>query len=215
MKLIRITAFILLVQTIAWVILMALSTAQIERDWEPADYIQWASSGGVTYVLNYINVTLLTVLAVLFFSFFYSFLKEDSRSWALAGLVLVPVYGTLNIVVYSMQITLVPHLAATADADPGRIAWISQLIQANPSSLAAQINGMAYAILGIPSAIYGLLLARKSYRISGWLLLSSGILSMVGMIGTISGSSILSAGLVAGGIAFLLFLAAAVVQFRQ
>ena len=112
MKAIRITALILLLQTIVWVVFMAISTAAIEPAWEALDYVRWASNRGVAYVVNYVNVSLLTLVAVLLFYFLYRYLKGQSRQIALAGMILVPVYGLMNLFCYSIQIAVVPAMAS-------------------------------------------------------------------------------------------------------
>ncbi len=214
MKAIRITALILLIQTITWVVFMAISTASIEPDWESLDYVRWASERGVTYIINYLNVSLLTLVAVLLFFLMYGYVKDLSRQAALLGLILVPVYGLMNLGCYSMQISLVPNLAASAMAGEGSIERIFRLIQANPDSLVGYLNGLAYAILGVPSILYGILLFQKSKKWSGVLLLLSGALSIVGIVGYTFGNDPLSAGVLLGGMVFLLALAALVVEFR-
>ncbi len=185
LKVIRITAIFLLIQTITWVILMGMTTAPIESGWESQDYVCWAAEKGAAYVINYVNVSLLTVVAVVLFALLYRYLKDLASGLALAGLILVPVYGVMNLVCYTMQISLVGYL-----------------------------NGLAYAILGVPSILYGVLLYRKLKKWSGALLTVNGVLCIFGIIGYSAGSDLLSAGTILGGIAFLIALAALVIEFR-
>ena len=214
MKAIRITALVLLIQTITWVILMGITTASIEPGWESPDYVHWAAEKSTAYVINYINVSLLTLVAVILFSLLYGYVKDPARRVAFAGLILVPVYGVMNLVCYGMQISLVPALAARALAGGETMARVSRLIQANPDSLVGYLNGLAYAILGVPSILYGILLYRRSKKWSGALFMVNGVLCIFGIIGYAAGSKLLSAGTILGGIAFLLALAALVVEFR-
>jgi len=212
---IRITAFILLIQTIIWVIFMGISSAPIEPDWLALDYVTWASEKGVAYLINYVNVSLLTLLVVILFTFLYSFLKEGAGPLAISGLILVPIYGIMNLVCYSIQISVVPTMAEGALIRGDSVQFISQLIQADPGSLAGYINGLAYAVLGIPSILFGMLLYRQSKRWSGALLAVNGLLCITGITGYHLGNDLLSTGTMAGGIIFLLALLGMVIEFRD
>ena len=91
---------------------------------------------------------------------------------------------------------------------------VARLIQANPDSLVGYLNGLAYAILGVPSILYGVLLYRKAKKWSGILFILNGGLCITGMVGYTLGNDLLSAGILLGGMAFLLALAALVIEFR-
>jgi hypothetical protein len=215
MKHIRISALILLMQTILWIILMAITTSEIEPGWGTVDYMNWAASAGPAYVLNYINVSLLTLVVVVFFAFLYTYLKEDAPYLAPAAMALVPVYGIMNLVVYTIQIHMIPSLAAASAGNPDMQSWVAQLIQAHPESLAGFVNGLAYAVLGIASIIYGRLLISRSKPLSGWLLLINGVLCILGIAGSVAGIPLLSLGTLLGGVFFLLSLGAALWEFRS
>jgi len=214
MKHIRILAGIIAVQTMAWIVLMALSSAEIQPDWQASDYLAWSARGGVAYTLNYINVSLLTLEVVVLFSFLHEFLRSLRPWWALGGLLMVPIYGMLNLLAYSSQIRTVPMLAARALEDGQSPDWVAELIQANPASMVGYANGLAYAILGIPSIIYGVLLIRKAKPYAGWLLLVNGAMCLLGILGYYTGNELLGMGLLAGGVVFLCALLAMVREFR-
>ena len=213
-RIIRITALILLIQTVIWVVFMGISSAPIEPGWGDVDYLLWASERGTAYLINYVNVTLLTIVVVVFFAFLYVYLKDGAEKLALSGLLLVPVYGVLNLVVYSLQISLVPTLATNALSNGESITMAAQLIQVNPSSVAGYFNGLAYAILGIPSIGFGILLYRSLKKLSGLFLALNGALCILGIIGYFTGNGLLSMGILLGGIAFLVFLLMMVIEFR-
>jgi len=213
-KSIRITSLILFLMTLLWVVLMGISTSAIEPDWNPEDYVRWTSQPGISYLLNYINVSLLTIGVVFLFTLLYRYLKQGSEGLALAGLIFVPVYGVMNLICYSLQISLVPSMAQGALGHPESIPGVSQWIQANPSSVAGFINGLAYAVLGIPSIIYGYLLLVDNRKFSGLTLLLNGCLCVIGIIGMIFENRILSMGVMAGGILFLLSLGFIWFEFR-
>lgn len=210
----RITGLILFILTLLWVVLMGISTAPIEPDWSAASYLDWASKPSLSYLLNYINVTLLTAGVVLLFVQLYLFLQERNRQTVLAALLFVPIYGMLNLICYSIQISVVPAMAENALHHQESFELVAQLIQANPESLVGFLNGLAYAILGIPSIIYGYLLIKESKVITGYALLLSGILSLLGFAGMLMDSRILSMGIMIGGFLFLISLGGVLLEFR-
>lgn len=215
MKQIRVTALILFFLTLLWVILMALSTAAIEQAWTPSDYVEWISEPSLSFRINYLNVSFLTLGVVFFFVLLFKYLKLKSRSLALAGFVFVPIYGVLNLFCYSVQINLVPAMAQTALAQGESILRVAQWIQASPVSIVGKLNGLAYALLGIPSFLYGYLLIMDTRRVSGLTLLLSGILCLLGMAGMLFESKVLSMGTMAGGFLFLISLGAFWFDFRE
>jgi hypothetical protein len=210
--------------TLLWVVLMILSTAAIEPGWVGADYVKWASEASVSYKINYFNVSILTAGVVYFFFLLFRYLKLKSPSLALTGLVFVPIYGLLNLFSYSVQITLVPAMAQSAVAQSAvaqsamefgdSIQRVAQWIQANPASIVAKLNGLAYALLGIPSILYGYLLILDSRRFSGLTLILNGILCVIGITGMMLDIRILSMGTLAGGFLFLISLGAFWFEFR-
>jgi len=215
LKQLRITGLILFLMTILWVILMGISTADIEPVWSPGDYVEWASQPSFSYRLNYINVSLLTLGVVIFFALLYKVLNQKSKGIALAGLVFVPIYGMMNLICYSLQISFVPSMAQSALGHPESIQSAAQWIQANPDSIAGFVNGLAYALLAVPSLIFGYLLILDARRLSGLTLMLSGFLCLLGITGMILNSRILSMGIMAGGFIFLISLGCIVVEFRE
>ena len=208
-------ALVLLILTILWVVLTGISMSRVKSSWTPHDFMKWISDPDIIFVLNYINATLLTVVAVLLFSSLFVYLKTEGETAALAGLVFVPIYGLMNLFCYSIQISVVPSIVRTVldHSGPGYMAF--QFIQASPDSLTGFINGLAYGILGIPSIIYGRLLFRKSKKYSGTFLAMNGIFCLLGIIGYLTGNPIMSKGTLIGGILFLISLAFMVVEFRK
>jgi len=67
----------------------------------------------------------------------------------------------------------------------------SQLIQANNHTLVSYINDLAYAILGIPSIIFGLLLKKENKKYSGNFLFLNGVLRILGIVGYMINNRIL------------------------
>ncbi len=74
---------------------------------------------------------------------------------------------------------------------------------------------MAYAILGIPSMIYGFLLIKESKKISGLLIALNGAFCIIGINGYIIKNSILASGIMIGGMLFMGCLVAMAFEFRN
>jgi hypothetical protein len=163
------------------------------------------------YTLTYVNAVLLTVAVSLLFGALYACYQPQAPVWAAAGLVLVPVYSALNLVVYASQVTIVPQLLKLGpppDAGDAASYFLGQMVQAWPGSTIAQLNGLAYAILGIPSLIFGCLLFHDGSlrRAAGVLLMANAIACIAGPVGQAAGLPVLALGTVAGGLLFLLAL---------
>ncbi len=212
---VRITSIILLVQTVIWIVFTGVSMSQVESTWTYTDYVSWASKPDFFFIGNYVNATLLTITAVVLFTFLYGFLKDKYESSAIFGLVFIPIYGIINIVCYSIQISVVPVIAGNSIDSPDKIFFASQFIQANSKSIIGFMNGTAYAILGIPSIIYGILMFKELKKLSGVLILLNGISCIIGIVGFIVSNSILAKGIMIGGIIFLGGLAAMAFEFRS
>jgi hypothetical protein len=82
------------------------------------------------------------------------------------------------------------------------------MIHAWPASAIGILNGLAYAVLAIPSIIFGVLLCtgNRPMRAAGILLVLSAIASFAGFSGVITGFQVLNVGTVVGGFLFLLAL---------
>jgi hypothetical protein len=211
---IKIASFILLIQTIIWIIFTGISMSQVNSSWVDSDFIKWAANPDIFFVGNYINATLLTITVILLFSFLFIYLKTKYESMAIIGIVFIPIYGVINLLCYSLQITIVPAIAGNSMNNLAAIDIASQLIQANSKSLIGFLNGLAYTLLGIPSIIYGLLLIKELKKYSGFFLLLNGILCIIGIIGYLLGNNILSKGMMIGGIIFLLSLLFMIIEFK-
>jgi hypothetical protein len=160
------------------------------------------------FYATYLNAALLTLAAVAFFAALHAWLQPAAPGWTLIGLVFVPIYGALNLVAYLSQVTLIPTLV-TLRLDPRHTDAAELLLrltlQAWPESAGAFFNGLAYAILGIPSILYGALLWRRGggLRWGGLLLALNGAACILGVIGSLAGNALLSQGVMIGGFLFL------------
>jgi hypothetical protein len=155
------------------------------------------------HYLTYANATLITITATLLFAGLYVYCRPQDAVWSAMGLAFVPAYTVLNLFAYLSQITIVPRLV---DLQPGSSLLLAQMVQSWPGSAVNVLNNLGYAILGIPSLIFGLLLFQRDrrMRLPGGLLALSGAASLAGMVGIVLQNELLSLGsLVSGGLFFL------------
>ena len=209
------TSILLFIMTTIWVVLTVISMSGTDPGWSDGDYVVWVADPDIYFSLNYINVTLLTLIVMLLYLYLFNYLKALNRRLALAVLLLVPVYGALNLFSYSIQIFLVPGLAHAALEQQGDLTHVSTLVQANSNSMVGLLNGIAYAVLGIPSIVYGFLLFRSYRKYSGIFLLLNGVLCLVGLLGYLTDLSLLSMGVMVGGIFFLISLLFMAIEFKR
>lgn len=213
-KNIKIVSILLLIQTVVWLILTIISMSDIKSNWTTADYVKWVSNPNIFFKYNYINATILTFTAIILFTLIFNLFHQKYKNLSSIAFVFVPIYGLINIVCYSIQITIVPLISKYAINDLEVLFLSSQLIQANNQTLVGYLNGLAYAILGIPSIIFGLLLIKKQKRFTGAFLSLSGFMSIIGIIGFMMKNIILSSGIMIGGIVFLLSLIFMSIEFK-
>jgi hypothetical protein len=210
-KLVAFLALVCLVLTALWVSLLIADMASAG----PLETFEQAAAHtsrlhGLFYA-TYLNAALLTLAAVAFFAALYAWLKPTAPDWTVVGLVFVPIYGALNLVDYLSQVTLVPALV-TLRLDPRYADAADMLLrltlQAWPASTMAFFNGLAYAILGIPSILFGLLLWKYhgALRWGGLLLALNGAACILGVVGFLTANALLGQGVMIGGILFLLAL---------
>lgn len=202
------------VLTCMWIVLSILSMSDVNPGWTLEEFAEWASRPGIFLTLNYINASALTAFVVILFSLLFGYLFQKYRNRALIALVFVPVYGVLNMACYSIQISIVPQILRNTIDSPDT-AYISyHLIQASSRTLVGFLNGLAYAILGIPSIIFGKLLMGEKKRFSGLFLIINGVFCLIGIVGYLMDSSIVSMGIMAGGIFFLISLVFMAIEFN-
>lgn len=173
--------------------------------------LSFVSRQDVLFYASYLNAALITLIATALMTGLYLFCRPAAPEWSLIGLVFVPVYCLMNMVVYLSQITLIPllvQLRQTAEAQAAVDVLLSITVQAYPGSIIGYFNNLAYALLGIPSIIFGVILIRKSplWQITGWLLALNGIACLLGIFGITIHNSFLSLGSLAGGVLFLVAL---------
>ncbi|MFZ5354862.1 MAG: hypothetical protein ACOZCL_19350 [Bacillota bacterium] len=214
-QLIKKSALLSAAMTINWVIFTAISMSQIKPSWSDLDYLKWVSNPDVFYTVNYVNATVLTFAVVWLFTLLFMYFLDKNKKLALIGLMFIPFYGVMNIVCYSIQITIVPSIAYNTIRTSGDILFAMQLVQSKSESVIGFINGLAYSILGIPSIIYGYMLFKDIKKISGIFLLINGALCIIGIVGYLAKNTILASGVMVGGIAFLISLVFIIFEFGK
>jgi hypothetical protein len=189
-KTIGILALITTITTYLWVtgvILDVILKGPVDN-YEQA--LNYAANPDTLYYLNYINVSLLTILTSMMFAGFYEYYKNSFHIWTTIGILFVPVYCTLNLLAYLSQITIVPRVLAFIEIQGYRpIAELlaALMVQNWDGSAVSVINLLAYATLGIPSIIFGaaMLKQRRLWVVAGVLLAMSGIFSMLAFVGVL------------------------------
>jgi hypothetical protein len=206
-----ILSLVSLILLLLWAVTLIWDVARgdvVEDFYQALDYVH--NRDGL-YLVNYANAMLFTLTVTMLFGALYAYYQPVAPSWSAAGIVLVPVYSAFNLFVYASQITIVPQLVRYQSL-PGHEAvaafFLGQMIQLWPGSAIGIVNALAYAILGIPSIIYGFLLwgGNRLMRAASVLLVLSAIACLAGPIGLITGISTLQLGTALGGFIFLLAL---------
>lgn len=85
------------------------------------------------------------------------------------------------------------------------MAAIDEMIQQWPGSAVNVLNNLGYAVLDVPSILFGMLLGKADRwpRLAGVMLAFSGAASMIRMVGSIAGSAAPSMGSIVAGVLFL------------
>jgi len=195
-------ALICLVVTVVWLALYVATTAEQGPIGSYEEALASMASLGPLHYVTYVNAALITVTATMLFAGLTVVCWPEDALWAAMASGFVPIYGLLNLFAYVSQITIVPRLVALRPAvDP----VLALMVQAWPASTVNVLNNLGYAVLGIPSIIFGILLPRtnRSLRAAGGLLAASGAASLIGLVGIVSRSDLISSGSIISGVLFL------------
>ena len=208
-------SFVSLFLTVLCGVTSGISIAHGQPTSSGIEYLTWLLKPDVFYTAYYVGAVILTLLIVILFTLLYGYLSNINRTVALVGIVFIPVYGAINLVCYSLQITVVPSLAVGALNAGSDVGLVSQLILYDNQSILGFVYGLAYFILGIPSIIYGLMFVKNGKKCSGFLLIIHGLLYVVGIVGFLFQNFALSQGLNFGAIVFLICLVFLILDFRK
>jgi hypothetical protein len=210
-KLLGILSVICLALTVLWLFLLIWTMASKGAVETLEQALAFVAQADALFYLTYLNATLVTLSATMLLAGLYLYLKPSAPEWCTIGLAFVPVYSAMNLFVYVSQITVVPGLLAFwRMPEYERVAslLLGQMIQQWPDSAVAAVNSLAYAVLGIPSIIFGVALFKRSssMRPAGILLVLNGVACIVGMVGLGFRNDLLAWGTALGGVLFLLAL---------
>ncbi len=207
-----ILSLLTLLFTVVWLVLLVASAV----GQGPASTFEQVLAGvarlDATFYLTHINATFITIFATALFAGLYVYCRPYLPDWAgVIGIVFVPVYATMNLFAYLSQVTLVPtllKLQQMADYQAAAGLMLRLTIQQWPGSTVWVFNNLAYALLGIPSIIFGIALCRRGMALwmAGILLASNGIACIMGVIGILVGNSAMALGSAVGRGLFLLAL---------
>ncbi len=210
-KLLGVLSLISLAVTILWLVFLIVGLAAAGPLDTFEQVLAHVNKLDVVFYLTYANAALITVSAVMLFAALYLYYKPIAPEWSAIGATFVPIYGAMNLIVYLSQVTVVPRLLqlqALPEYQALSQFLLRQAIQQWPDSAISIVNNLAYAVLGVPSIIFGVLMLKSvpALRLGGILLGISGIASIAGFIGIAAQSAWLSQGSFIGGVLFLLAL---------
>ena len=216
-------SIILAILTGIWILCMILLMQRqgtVIATFEDAyDFVK--DPGGLFY-LTYLNVVVLTIFDVVLFGMLYLYFKPSYPVMSLCGVLFVPVYAAYNMFVYISQVSVVQKIISVYEgliSEEVMQVLLGQFIQLWEHSTIAFINNYAYAILGIPSVLFGIAIYRMKpglSRATGLLLILSARACLLGIVGIITGHQVLSYGsAIGGGLFFLSLIGMSIIFWRD
>ncbi len=210
-KLLGVLSLTCLIFTILWLVLFVVDMAVAGSLETFEQILAHVNKLGVLFYLTYANAVLVTVSAVMLFAALYIHYKPIAPEWSAIGVMFVPIYGALNLIAYLSQITVLPRLLELQALPEYQVFsqfLLHQLIQQWSNSTISIVNNLAYAVLGVPSIIFGILMLKSvsALRLGGVLLTLNGLACIAGFIGIAAQITWLSQGSLIGGVLFLLAL---------
>ena len=187
--------------TLVWMMTAAGSLTTYDR------VLAFSASQPASFFGNYLIAFLVTLSAIFFFYALPTVAGKHHLHLAQLGSSVIPIYGGLNLLIYLWQITglqRVIDLLASPESRQAAGLVVQQTIHLWPGSAAALFNSLAYALLGIPSMIYGFLMLSqgKQLRFGGILLACNGLACILGFIGSTLSLKWLAQGTLLGGVLF-------------
>jgi hypothetical protein len=200
-----------LVVSLAWLVLLIVSMSTAGRLDTFEQVLAYVSRQDALYTLTYANASLIPILVSALFAMLYLYLRRNAPGWAFVGIIFVPVYATFSFIAYVSQLSVVPtllELSKHPQLQAGATLALRMTIQQWNGSAVWVFNNLAYAVLGIPSLIFGALMYQGNHKLrwAGALLALNGIACILGMFGILAKSAWLSGASVLGGVFFILAL---------
>jgi len=210
-KTIGILSIITLLLSVLWLVLLIWSAIEFGPMTTFSKVLSFVIEMDWKFVLSYVNATLITICTTMLFAGFFTLIKSSFPLWATIGIIFIPVYCAFNVIVYLSQITVVPGLLEMRWAgEYGALADIllMQWVQQWGGSVIAFINLTGYAILGLPSIIYGCIFFRGKglLRYAGLILALNGLACIIAVIGLVLDNKIMSMGTLIGGVLYIVAL---------
>jgi hypothetical protein len=199
------------ISTTIWVVIVVVSEATAIPVVTLAEKIGALGNLNFVFYFNYINAALITLFDVALFAGVYLYCRDDEPFWATIAVAFVPIYGLGNLLAYLSQVFMVPHLLTLYRA-PETVSIATVLLGLTlhtwSGSAVEFINGLSYAILGIPSIIFSAIMfyKTKALRAGSVLLAHSGLLSIIALIGAGLQNPILTKMSLVSGFIFLIAL---------
>ncbi len=204
-KIIGIIASVAIVTDLLWIFLMVSMEGDAPVFNSITERIGFVESKAMLYRISYINAAFLTIVGTVFMTSLYLHAKKKSEFWATVAFVFVPIYGSLNLFAYLSQVIVVPPLLDfyhILESKEIAATLLAITLHNWPGSIIESLNGLAYAVLSIPSIIYPILVMRKPkiLALGGVMLILSGILAMIAFTGTLFFTRYFTSISVVGGI---------------
>ncbi|MBN2092161.1 hypothetical protein JW964_21255 [candidate division KSB1 bacterium] len=209
-----------IITTVIWIILMIITGWDFQPTTTLPEKIAAMHPPGFLHYLTYVNATLITLFTVAMFAGFYNFCNKYAPIAPDLGLIFIPIYGLGNLMVYLSQIFVVPYLLEIYHApETQKIAEVllGLMLQNWPGSAMEALNSVSYGVLGISSIIMGTIMIQQPppLRHGSYLLILSGIFSIIGVIGLGLKISALSMLIVISGVIYLIGLIFIYAHFRK
>ena len=174
--------------TTLWAILFIYTTATSPAVNTISDQISIIENQGSLFILIYLNAGLLTLGFSASLAGLYLYCRDSQPLWSTIALVFIPAYTLCNLVAYLSQVFVVPGLLEMY-REPQTTSTIEILLRLTihtwPGSITEFINGLAYAIMGIPAMILGIIMYRKSQvlRAGSQFFAFGGLLPIIALLG--------------------------------
>jgi hypothetical protein len=179
-KLLGYISLFCLVFTVLWLILLIWGTTRTGPIANFEQVVAYVAKLDAVFYLTYVNGALITLGTTMLFAGMYVYCQPLASEWSVIALAFVPIYSVMNLFAYLSQVLIVPHVLALHQLAEYRVLsefLLRQLIQQWPNSSVYAFNNLAYAVLGIPSIIFGVILLKQDSwkRLAGSLLVLNGV----------------------------------------
>lgn len=218
--LLRIISLLATIFTFLWLVLVIIEMQKVGNIDTFERALTHVSKRGWLFFVNYINAAFITIVAIMLFTGLYLYFEAEFHNWSFIALIFVPIYGVLNLLSYLSQVTVIPSLLRFREKSKNPDSYdalIGQMVHLLPGSVVSIFNSLAYAVLGIPSVIFGVFMLNEGIlmSIAGVLILLNGVACIIGFIGLTMQNAHLKLGTMIGGVLFATALIPLTIAFYQ